>query len=111
MSDYYTVECDEDGCESCGAGKSWQVVDGEGVGGGTSYHKREDAEEIADLLNDAYERGKAASSDARLLRMLWRAAQDAGWLLPETPEGVAAVEAETATAAAAAAPREGAAHG
>lgn len=53
----YNVEIDDDGCRHCTAGRTWIVVGPDGLGGGTTYGQQEDAEEIAELMNMAYEAG------------------------------------------------------
>lgn len=50
----YTVEQDEAGCERCGNGKTWRVIDPDGLGGDTSYGDKEDADEVAEKLNGAF---------------------------------------------------------
>ena len=57
MKAYYTVELSECGCEHCDADRVWDVVAGDGVALGTSYGDRGEAEEVAEMLNEAYQRG------------------------------------------------------
>lgn len=54
----YTVEVENNGCERCGHGKLWVVVDPDGIAGGTSYSNEEEAADIAGMLNDALKRGQ-----------------------------------------------------
>lgn len=59
----YTVAIDNEGCPHCGAGLSWTVQDKEGVGIGVSWIGDEaeaEAEEHANALNHAFDRGQAA---------------------------------------------------
>lgn len=56
----YTVEVDCGGCECCGDGKTWTVVMPDGVAMGQSFFNSEDAESLADLLNDAFDAGRAS---------------------------------------------------
>lgn len=55
--DPYYIEIDTIGCHTCGLGKTWMVVGPDGCGGGTSYGDKDEAEEIADMLNEAYAKG------------------------------------------------------
>jgi hypothetical protein len=54
----YRVEQDADGCACCGDGKSWVIVGPDEVALGTSYFHREDADDLAEDLNSAYEAGR-----------------------------------------------------
>ena len=56
--DPYFIEVDNQGCSKCRAGRTWVVIDPDGYGGGTSYELIGDAEELAEDLNQAYNRGK-----------------------------------------------------
>jgi len=62
MSQPYRVEVQEEGCDLCGAGKFWVVVDSEDTADATAYADREDAEHMADAMNRAFERGLAAAN-------------------------------------------------
>ena len=53
----YTVKCNK-GCEHCGQGKTWVVVDPDGDFVGTTYLDKDDALELADMLNTALSRGR-----------------------------------------------------
>lgn len=55
----YTVGLDQDGCEKCGHGKLWAVVDPDGIALGTSYGEKDDAEDMADNMNLAFILGQA----------------------------------------------------
>jgi len=54
----YTVEQDDSGCCLCGNGKTWNVIDPDGIASGTSYGDKEDAEDLADELNRAFHLGQ-----------------------------------------------------
>lgn len=57
----YRVEVEREGCEHCGDGKQWEVYDADGVGvGGMTFGCLDDAEHLAEMLNDAYGAGGAA---------------------------------------------------
>lgn len=58
-NDPYFVEVDVNGCERCGAGKTWTVVGPDGVAAGTSWKYVSDAEDFAEALNDAFYKGVA----------------------------------------------------
>lgn len=51
----------------CGAGETWDIVLHQGMADelalSTSYDSREHAEDLADELNDAYERGAALARE------------------------------------------------
>lgn len=55
MNTRYTVEVDVGGCEHCGAGKTWTVMQPDGVAIGRSFHDRDGAEDLCELLNAAVE--------------------------------------------------------
>lgn len=54
----YFVEVDDNGCSKCGAGRNWVVVDPEGIRGSTSYGLEEDAQDLAEDLNRAFNAGR-----------------------------------------------------
>ena len=54
----YFVEVDNNGYSKCSAGRTWVVIDPNGIAGGISYGLEEEAIEIADMLNEAYAHGK-----------------------------------------------------
>lgn len=58
----YFVEVDNNGCEKCGAGKTWTVVGPDGVAQGQSFENVEDAEALADALNGAFFAGRTEPS-------------------------------------------------
>lgn len=66
----YRLEIEKNGCDHCGSGKTWDVVDPDGVAGGTSYGDRDEAEELAGWLNEAYARGKEDSGAPEVLEAL-----------------------------------------
>lgn len=56
---HYQVEVEKNGCEHCGEGKMWVIV-ANGIAGGTSYANEDEAVELCDQLNDAFELGRAS---------------------------------------------------
>jgi hypothetical protein len=64
---HYRVDvADATGCVTCGAGRYWTVVSGEGedtIAIGTHLADQELTEDICDLMNMAYEAGKKAAAD------------------------------------------------
>lgn len=58
MEKPYRVEVEHGGCETCGDGKQWCVVGPDDVALGITFGVKEDAEELADMLSDAYVMGK-----------------------------------------------------
>lgn len=65
MTDFYRVEEEnENGCDKCGHGCYWTIVSGEGdseIGIGTSWGDKELADDVCDLMNQAYESGRESS--------------------------------------------------
>lgn len=57
----YFIEVDSNGCPHCGAGRTWLIIEPDGLGGPVSYSDEEEAAEIAEMLNDAYARGRVAA--------------------------------------------------
>ncbi|HZV46892.1 MAG TPA: hypothetical protein VFG06_06070 [Thermodesulfovibrionales bacterium] len=53
----YRIEIDNEGCTHCGHNKTWAVIQPDGILLGTTYGIEEDAQDMADELNDAYEAG------------------------------------------------------
>ena len=53
----YNVEQEKAGCEKCGHGTSWEIVDLTGAGIGGTWCDRDDAEEHCAALNRAYRLG------------------------------------------------------
>jgi hypothetical protein len=60
----YTVEIDSRGCSNCGTDVGYTVVGPDGVAECAVYNDREVAEEIADLMNTAYEQGRRSVARA-----------------------------------------------
>ena len=54
----YRVEVDNRGCARCGARKSLTVVGPDDVALGESWELQDDAESVAELLNEAFEKGR-----------------------------------------------------
>lgn len=49
----YRVVIDTKGCPKCKAGRNWMVIRPNGVGYGISYGCKEEADELAFMLNEA----------------------------------------------------------
>jgi hypothetical protein len=58
----YTVEIDNRGCSNCGKEAGYTVVGPDGVEECAVYNDRGIAEEIADLMNTAYEQGRRSAA-------------------------------------------------
>lgn len=56
--EHYTVVLENQGCSHCGAGKMWDIVDSDGFATGTSYGSDEDAQDVCDDMNMAFNRGR-----------------------------------------------------
>jgi hypothetical protein len=57
-NEHYTVEVDSGPeCINCGAGTQWTVV-GDDIAIGESFGRKEDAEELAEYMNQAFEQGR-----------------------------------------------------
>jgi predicted GTPase len=56
----YTVECDHEGCSQCGHDRMWTIVDSDGIGAGQSWGDKEFVDDLCEMLNDAFEKGKAS---------------------------------------------------
>lgn len=56
----YFVEVNNDGCSRCGHDRTWTVVGPDGVALGQSWVDEDDAQDVADWLNEAYEAGRGA---------------------------------------------------
>lgn len=54
----FFVEVDQNGCSKCGHGRTWTVVDSDGTGMSISYEDEGEADNLADMLNDAYHLGE-----------------------------------------------------
>lgn len=63
--DAYFIEVETNGCERCGHGKLWAVVGPDGVAQATMYEEPEDAQALADALNEAFWRGRTEPSLAK----------------------------------------------
>ena len=57
MANYYVDTDGDPKCSHCGKGQYWMVIGPDGVGGSTSFSRKEDAEDLAEMLNDAYTAG------------------------------------------------------
>lgn len=59
---YFLEDNADSGCEKCGHGRIWDIIQPTGSAMGTSYEDHEEAEEICDLLNSAYALGRASNA-------------------------------------------------
>jgi hypothetical protein len=57
----FVVEIDRRGCSNCGDEAGYMVVGPDGVEESAVYNDRTDAEEMAELMNRAYERERSAA--------------------------------------------------
>lgn len=58
----YRVEVDEGGCEHCLGGRTWTVVGPfEDVAIGQSFSRQEDAEDLCEYMNLAFDHGVTAT--------------------------------------------------
>lgn len=62
MRQAYRVEIDKEGCTKCGAGKIWVIIGPGEMGTGVGYGAEEEADDVAEDLNLAFEEGKKAAS-------------------------------------------------
>jgi len=72
MEKVYTVEVDHGGCKHCGAGKTYTVVGPDGVAVGRSFGDKDDADDLAADMNQAWRLGLESSlerteAEARLV--------------------------------------------
>lgn len=58
----YTVEIDLQGCSRCGTEIGYTVIGPDGVEECAIYNDRQEAEEIAELMNLAYEQARRAAA-------------------------------------------------
>lgn len=56
----YRVEIEKTGCQHCEAGRMWDVIGPDEMALGISYSLKEDADDMAEYMNMAYERGQAS---------------------------------------------------
>lgn len=57
----YRVELASDGCPECRHGTYWCIVGPDGVALGTDYFDKGEAEELAEMLTDAWHAGRAGA--------------------------------------------------
>jgi len=62
MADFYNVVPEDKACSCCEQGATWVIVGPDGVGFGTSYLDEDEAEEIAELMNLAFQAGMEANN-------------------------------------------------
>lgn len=61
----FTVVADTEGCAHCKAGARWTVQGPDWIAIGQSFEREEDADDVADLMNQGYAAGyKAGAADA-----------------------------------------------
>jgi hypothetical protein len=63
--DPYYIEVDHNGCACCGSERTWIVVGPDGRGSSTSYGSEDDAADLAEDLNIAFNLGKQIGSYTR----------------------------------------------
>jgi hypothetical protein len=61
MTDPYFIEVYDNGCVGCGAGRTWTIVRPDGCTIGISYGDFADADDVAEMLNEAYWIGRNSS--------------------------------------------------
>lgn len=59
MNAPYLIEPDDQGCGECLHGRTWRVMGPDGTAQPTSYDDQEDAQHLADALNEAFQAGAA----------------------------------------------------
>lgn len=57
---FYRLEVDDEGCPNCLSHKSWTIVGRDEIALGMTFEDRDEAAELADLLNDAYDKARPA---------------------------------------------------
>lgn len=63
----YSVEVDDDGCERCQAHRTYSVLCPDGAAVGVSYENRDDAEDLARYMNEAFWAGREAAPTGALI--------------------------------------------
>lgn len=73
----YRVEPAAAGCQECGHGTYWCIVGPDGVALGTDYFDKEAAEELAEMLTDAWHAGRSDAvahlTDDAVVEEMWEA--------------------------------------
>lgn len=62
--DPYFVEVDNNGCPKCGHERTYTIIQPGGDAIGKSFSDEDDASELAELLNEAYYRGRRGEHEA-----------------------------------------------
>lgn len=76
----YFIEVDNNGCRHCGSERTWVVIGPNGDASSVSFDHEEDAAELADKCNEAYEWGRASVVRLELPQGLPRpASTDEDW--------------------------------
>lgn len=60
MDTPYTVEVEQNGCERCGSGREWVVVGPDGIALGQTWSDKNEADELAERMNEAREFANSA---------------------------------------------------
>jgi hypothetical protein len=60
----YLIDLETPGCENCGQGERWCVFGPDGVALSTMYEYKDDAQWMADRMNDAFELGHSMAINA-----------------------------------------------
>jgi hypothetical protein len=66
-SEPYFIEVDNPGCAHCKAERTWDVIGPDSTALSTSYGDEEDASDIADICNSAFEMGRQSSDIPALI--------------------------------------------
>lgn len=61
----YRLEPCGRGCPTCGAGEFWDIVGPDDIALSTSWGDKEHAEELVEMLNDAYLLGKSQPKESQ----------------------------------------------
>ncbi len=55
----YHIEVEQNGCSKCGSGRMWIVIGPDGYGGSETFTDADDAADLCEQLNGAYDAGLA----------------------------------------------------
>lgn len=58
----YFIEVDQNGCSHCGAKRTWCVIGPGDVALGMTFESEEEASDLAEFMNLAYDQGFAAAN-------------------------------------------------
>ena len=93
----YFIEVDVNGCEHCSGGRMWTVVGPGDIGIGQSWGDEEHAQDIADLMNMAFDAGR--ESDEKEVELYRSQLNDANHRVAELQEQLHSALSETAAPA------------